>query len=123
MAHRTIKYLLILPFALMLAASGCYYDAENELYGTNSCDSTTGTYSTEVKPLMDNFCVSCHSTAVKNGGIALDSHAEVSANATKVLATLDHQAGVSQMPKGSPKLDECEIKKVRIWIEKGKQNN
>jgi mono/diheme cytochrome c family protein len=108
----------------LILFSGCYYDTENELYFDSiACDSVAGTYLSEVKPIIDRNCISCHNSASPSAGIVLDNHTGLSANATRALASMNHEAGVSQMPKGSPKLSDCDIKKVRVWIDKGKPNN
>ncbi len=93
---------------------GCYYDVEEELYGTNLCDSAAVTYSLSVKPILDANCNSCHSTASAQGGVILDNHASVKgvAESGKLIGAINHEASYSPMPKGGSKLSDCNISTI-----------
>jgi cytochrome c5 len=95
-----------------------------------NCD-TTGTISfvSQVKPIIDNYCVSCHNSSTTSGGVNLNGHAQVKAyaesirNGTPVLiGTIRQIAGFKAMPP-STKLDECSIRKIERWIDQGRLNN
>ena len=122
MARSMIKYLLII---LVLVVQGCYYDAENDLYpfSNTNCDSVKGTYSTEVLPLMETKCKSCHTGASAGGGILIENYDQTKANAAKILTSINHSTGVSAMPKGEPIMPICEIKKIQKWVDNGTPNN
>lgn len=116
------KYFIIIGLSLLL--NSCYYDAENLLYsGGNNCDSIKGLYSTEVKPLIDKKCISCHNTSNQSGNINLDNYNGVKNNSGKIFGSISHSSGNSPMPKGEPKMSDCEIKKVQLWISNGSLNN
>ncbi len=127
MEHQMIKNLII-AFCFTLLISSCYYDKESDLYPsttTTNCDSIKGQFALEVKPLIDNQCKSCHNGNLTQGGINLDGYDNVK-NATlngKVLETIRHDNGVSPMPQGTPKLSDCDIKKVTLWKTAGAPNN
>lgn len=108
---------------LIVIAQGCYYDAENYLYPSNSaCDSVKGVFSTEVKPLMDVSCKSCHSTAAaatSGGSIILETYDQIKANNAKIISTIN----AATMPKGGAKLPVCEIRKIQKWFDNGMPNN
>lgn len=102
----------------------CYYDAENLMYSDGSnCDSIKGIYSTEVKPLIDKKCISCHNTSNQSGNVNLDTYTGVKNNSGKIFGSISHTGGNSPMPKGEPKMSDCEIKKVQLWISNGSPNN
>lgn len=121
------KYLLFAGLMTAGAAS-CYYDSEEGLYPTlsQSCDTTNVTYSGSVVPILSNNCLSCHSTAMApsaGGNIALDTYANVSANAASISSAINQTGGLSPMPKNGTKLKACLITTFDIWVRKGKLNN
>lgn len=67
--------------------------------------------------------VGCHDNASASAGYVLDNHAQIAAGSTNILKALKHEAGVSPMPQGSPKLADSLIQKFECWIEQGKPNN
>jgi cytochrome c5 len=95
-----------------------------------NCD-TTGTigFSAKVKPIIDNYCVSCHNSTVTSGGVNLNGYSQVKVyaesmrNGTSVLiGTIRQISGFKAMPP-STKLDECSIRKIELWINQGTINN
>jgi uncharacterized membrane protein len=95
-----------------------------------NCD-TTGTigFSAQVKPIIDNYCVSCHNSSVTNGGVNLNGYSQVKSYAESIrndmpilVGAIRQMAGFKAMPP-STKLDECSIRKVELWIAQGKMNN
>lgn len=126
MEHKIIKVLV--ATVLLISFNACYYDIEEELYPKaqrNNCDSTIGSYSLEVEPLISNQCRSCHNDGFASGGVNLNDYEEVK-NATlngRVLQSIQHASGTSPMPQGSPKLDDCSIKAVELWKNQGAPNN
>lgn len=109
----------------MLALQGCYYDVESELYPNTGCDTTHITFQTSIKPILNRNCTSCHTGAGSSGGVDLASHAGASVVAQngKLLAAVSHGPGASPMPQGAPKLPDCDIAKIRKWVEEGAKNN
>lgn len=101
--------------------NGCYYDAENELYPAANC-SVIGSYSSEVLPLINSKCISCHSNTSPSGGIDLSTYDKVKNQSALILQTIKH-TGNSNMPKGEPQLPKCDIQKFSKWIEIGMPNN
>ena len=89
------------------------------------CDTTGVTYSTFVAPLLSTYCVGCHSGAAPSGNIALNSYAGVRTQALngKLVGAISWANGYQPMPKGSNKLSECKINKIKAWIHDGAQNN
>jgi mono/diheme cytochrome c family protein len=120
-------------FTLLTGAallSGCYYDKAEEVYPqlllNNSCD-TAGTisYSTHITVVLQNHCLSCHSTASPSGNVTLDTYAGVQAVAAsgQFLGSVEHQAGFSQMPSNNPQLQPCQLTQIRKWVQAGAPNN
>lgn len=99
--------------------------AKNTTGCNTSCDSTAFAFAANVKPIMNTYCVGCHSTSNPLGGIDLSTHAGVKASAStgKLLGSITWAAGFSKMPQGGNKLSDCQIAVVRKWINAGTPNN
>jgi hypothetical protein len=120
----------ILGLLVILAVSTCYYDSEEYLFPQtgNQCDTVNVTYAGSVVPIMQNHCLSCHSNAVAasfGGNIKLEVYADVKIQADnhKLLGAVAHENGYSPMPNGAPKLEDCKISTIRIWVNAGAPNN
>jgi len=120
---------IILPLVLFIL-SGCYYDSEEALYGTPNtvCDVTVTKFSTEIKPILQSNCLTCHSNASatgNGGGIRLQDYADVKiqVNNGKLVGSIEHRAGFSAMPKGGGKISDCNILIIKTWITKGTLND
>lgn len=125
--NKQILSIITIAFSTFLMQS-CYYDKADLVYpSTNAnCDTTTVTYSATIAPLMNASCNSCHGgTAVAGAGIVLDTYAGVKTYAAngKLLNSILQNGTASAMPKGSSKLPDCSINKVRAWINRGMLNN
>ena len=112
---------------VILASSGCYYDNEQDLYDANkACDTATVTYSGVVSTIIGNNCLNSHSgTASSGGGFNLEGHTNLKkyADNGQLMGTITHGSSYSPMPKGQPKLSNCNIAKVQAWVSAGAPNN
>lgn len=108
----------------------CYYDKKELLYpqvGTE-CDTTNVTYNPKITNILSGNCYSCHGNGVAaslGGGIKLQNYADVKEKVSRIYGAITHQSGYLEMPRpiGSPMLDSCSIKLIRIWIAAGAPNN
>ncbi len=90
-------------------------------------------FQTEVRPIIESACVSCHSEANPEGGLRLDSitaaatggdngpaivprDPEKSSFLNRIVLPADHELA---MPPGGPALDTSQIAVLRKWIEEG----
>lgn len=115
----------ILATVVALLFSGCYYDVEEELYpSSGTCDTTAITYAATIAPIMNQYCVSCHSGSAPSGSIDLSSYANVKASADdgSLYGSMSHDPNWSEMPKGGNKVDDCTLLKLQIWINNGTPN-
>jgi Planctomycete cytochrome C len=92
---------------------------------TLTCDTTNVTYSGYVAPILSAYCVGCHSGGAPSGNILLNSHAGVQVIALngRLLGAISWANGYQQMPKGSAKLSDCKINKIKAWINDGTPDN
>ncbi len=125
--NKISKTILILIIA---STTGCYYDNEEKLYTevSTSCDLSNVTFNSNVKPILQASCFSCHSNsnaASSGAGIKLENHADVQnlAKNGNLMGVVKHSNGYSAMPKGGGKLTDCEISQLQKWIDNGTLNN
>lgn len=120
-----------LLFAVFLAAgTGCTFENEEEYYADLQCDTATVTYSASVRPILQNACYACHASATANtagAGINLEGYPALKAivvdNTGLLVGSIRHLVGFSPMPKSAPKLSECDIRKIELWIIQGALDN
>ncbi len=116
--------------AFLVAGSGCTFENEEEFYADLQCDTVTVTYSASVSPIIQNACYACHSSATANtagAGINLEGYSALKAlvvdNTGLLVGSIRHLVGFSPMPKSAPKLSECDIRKIELWIIQGALDN
>lgn len=107
--------LLILIFSI----SSCLTNVdEEEVIDDGVVDPcATITFAINVKPIIDNNCIQCHST---NGGQSpnLETYNAVSANAARVKSEVVSK----DMPLGGSLTNE-EIQAISCWVDAGALNN
>lgn len=121
---RIILASISLVFISLLAFS-CYYDSEEALYPSlnNGCDTSNVTFSATITPLINNYCISCHSGSSPSGGVLLNSYTAVkNVASTGMLMNAVKGNGVPLMPP-SGSLSDCKINQLSIWIRNGMANN
>ncbi len=131
MLPKKINYLLIAPLmvAILIATNSCYYDNEEYLYadpaGPGSCDTTNVTYSGTVAPIMATYCNGCHNASSPSDGIIVDNYNDliITVGNGSFWGSINHEAGFSPMPRNQPKLSDCNLLKIRKWLDDGAVNN
>ncbi len=105
--------------------SGCYYDNEEELYGTQPCETDHMSYQLDIVPIIETSCFPCHRNDVADGSVRLGNHSElmVWVNNGSLLGAIKHESGFSPMPKIGHKLSDCTIAKIESWIADGAPEN
>ena len=68
-----------------------------------------------VKPILDTYCVSCHSTRGATAGVALDTYENAAANAERGNALM--QSG--EMPPSGPAPSAEEKQLFETWVNTG----
>ena len=124
---KKIIFLVVLSAA---AISGCYKDNVDELYPGaglfTPCDTTsTMSYSTHIKPIMENYCYSCHSGNNPSSGFNIDTHAALQHYAltnNELIGRLENLGTWNQMPQNFS-LDPCQLRQFELWVAAGAPNN
>jgi hypothetical protein len=120
---------IVLISSLFVLVISCSKSSEDKLNGNtgSTCDTVNMKYTTDVVPILQANCYSCHGegNTAGSGGISLDSYDNLKQYADNgILAgNITHAAGYVAMPYGLPKLPDCEINTILDWINRGSQNN
>lgn len=99
--------------------------AKNGINCASVCDSAKFTFAAVISPMMNKYCVGCHSSGNPSGNVDLSTYVGVKNSITQnqgLLMSLN-QNGYYPMPKGGNKLSACEINQVKNWINAGAPNN
>lgn len=94
---------------------------------SDTCSTVNVTYANTISGIINTGgCLSCHSNTSPIAPFMLETYAQVKVkaaeqrNGTSVLyGALAHQSGFSPMPQGLPKLSDCNLAKVKAWIDAG----
>ena len=91
----------VIGLFFLLGIGGCYYDVEEDLYGTTECSTDDMSYQTDIFPIINNNCLVCHSAASNFGGITLESYDFLKSyvNNGQLIGVINHESGFSPMPK------------------------
>jgi hypothetical protein len=121
MKQNIIKNLKSYLYLFFLSAimPGCYYDSVEALYPQigSTCDTTNVTYTSVIEPMINDHCIQCHSGTYAP---TLVTYNDLSSNATVVYGAISYSSGYTPMPQGAPKLNDCLINQMDIWINTGK---
>jgi len=115
---------------ILVGFASCSKQSEDVLAqksGTAGCDTTSVRYSVDVVQILQANCYECHGAGSNagSGGIILEgySHLQTWAGNGYLLGTITHASGYVAMPYLRPQLPDCEISKIRAWIDQGAKNN
>jgi predicted CXXCH cytochrome family protein len=117
--------ILILVILGLLSGASCYYDRLDEIHpmsgSVNTCDtSIADTYNGAVNPIMQENCVSCHSSSNSSGNVALDNYTGVQTVASNgsLMGCINHTGGHNAMPPLTT-IQSCEANRLQQWIKAG----
>ena len=125
-----IIFIVFLAFIL-----SCVHDPEETLLppgggtepplDTITCDSTNVTYPGTVYPILNAYCISCHSGTPPAGNLDFTNYDDVAlvADNGALSGSINFSEGYSQMPKDGNKLSACEIALIDKWINDTTFNN
>jgi hypothetical protein len=122
-----MRLLKLISFLLLISVlQSCYYDNEEDLYPESTeCDTSGVTYTNTIAPLLEANCNSCHNSVSPNAGVITDNYTDlkVIADNGQLWGAVNHESGYSPMPKNQPKLPDCELSKIRKWLDDGAPDN
>ncbi|MEN8927462.1 MAG: hypothetical protein ABF242_05005 [Flavobacteriales bacterium] len=84
-------------------------------------------FATDVQPIFQANCGTgnvCHGTINAERGYIFETHAGAeAASSAKIIGSINHQSGFSNMPRTGPKLSQDKIDIIEAWINGGKLND
>ncbi len=122
---KVFNYLMILGL-LSLGMTSCYYDNEVELYPQPiECDTANVTYSATIAPIMSSNCNGCHGGSAPQGNVITDTYEglKIIADDGRLWGAVNHKPGYLPMPNDRPKLNDCDLTKIGIWLDNGALND
>jgi hypothetical protein len=119
------RLILFIVICFFMNLTGCMTKNEAELY---PCDTSNISYAKHVMPIIQTNCYRCHdaNNAVLFGnGNYLDDYASLKAKIRNglVIGNIEHAPGFLAMPKGTAKLRDCDIAKIKAWVNQDTLNN
>lgn len=121
------KTLLIVSAGIVvLSWLSCQYKKEVTAYPPVTCDTSAIKYSNDIVPILQANCYVCHSDAnapTLGGGNKLEGYNNIKPYAQFGLIPDVLTRANNPMPKGMPKLSDCNIAKIRTWVRNGYPNN
>ncbi len=96
-----------------------------EMNSGSTCDTTEVSFSAFIVPLIQENCIECHSGDEPRGGVHLNSHEGVKkvADEGRLYGAVAWLGGYEAMPQGRAKLPDCDISKIKVWIDAGTPND
>ncbi len=118
-------FLFFVFIALFFSPLACYYDNEEDLYGTDvtDCDTAGMRFSVEVRATFEAKCATCHVPgSTQYSGIPLGTHAQMEnmAKNGKLVGRINNVA--NPMPP-SGLMSACERARIEAWVRAGAPNN
>jgi hypothetical protein len=114
---------------IIFVTSSCRYHNKEDLFPIpiSTCDTTQVTYSGTIIPILNDNCYRCHGTTTNtgSGGIILQDYNVLKGFAAdgKFYGDAAHLPGYIPMPYDGGKLSDCDLQKVKKWVDNGYPNN
>jgi mono/diheme cytochrome c family protein len=123
------RFILCVMAVIILTFTACKKENEENLVnqqgGPAVCDTSDMKYAANVLPILQSNCYSCHGNGSTEGGISLDGYSNVKqkVDANLLINVITHAPGYPAMPNGLPKLSDCDINKIKAWVNLGALDN
>ena len=122
-----MKELLIL-FCSVSLFSSCYYDNEEYLYGIQNCETLSMSFESDIIPIINEHCTSCHGGETPSAGLSLMTYNELVVSATDdTNAGIINRVGRAEGETGAMptnySLSQCQIEYIKAWVAQGALNN
>jgi hypothetical protein len=127
MTKKIIHFMAGMVAMLIFFLNACTRQNEQSLMGgmVTGCDTANMSYSTDISPILENNCISCHNMVQSNDGVILTDYNDVltQVNNGNLVNVIEHTQGYPQMPYGLPQLPTCTINEIVAWVNRGAPNN
>ena len=103
----------------LLFLQSCVTKNKQDILGSSACDTSNITFSNTIQPMALKYCTSCHGGASPSSNISLEGYDNINYYATDCYNSMLS----GSMPQSAPRVDDCTIRKFKMWIDAGKPNN
>jgi hypothetical protein len=112
-------------YLFIILCSGCTYDNVQTKYTRSECDLLNVTWSVDIEPLVNQFCVGCHQGSSPAAGLLLDRYEVVKSSVLQGGFSIRINKPITDPLKMPPNatLDSCAIDKLNMWIANGAPEN
>jgi len=124
---RKFGFLLVLLLSGTLIIMSC---GDDDPEPPTTCETTNLTYENFAQDFLVTNCGTmgvCHVDAMKDniivGSFVTYVDAKVVVDRGNIKKAINHEDGISNMPKGELKLDDCSIDMLSAWIDAGAPEN
>jgi hypothetical protein len=90
----------------------------------DDCDTMRLGYQMHIAPIIQNHCLGCHNSSSASGQVVLEhfSQVQLAVMGRHLWTVVDYPGGTGRMPPTGP-LSDCDLTKIRLWIEAGMPEN
>ena len=128
---KRIFFLSAAVLTVIILFNGCFYDKSQQQYPAGTCDTVNVSYNIDIMAILDASCQGCHKGASATSGINLYDYTVIKSLALdgkytfgSLLSSVSHEGGnPNPMPQGANKLPQCDINKIRAWVNMGAPAN
>lgn len=115
-------YSLLLTVVVL---SSCEYNTEDEVFAGIECKTEEMSYLADIKPVIENNCLTCHSADILDGGVNLEDYNNLKfwVDNGRVQGAISHLPTFIPMPPAGEELSPCNKAKILSWIDEGALNN
>jgi hypothetical protein len=117
---------VLMTVIIMAAIQSCRYDNAEELYPVCN-DTATVTYNGTIVPILQANCYRCHGIGSSSGSgdIILQDYNVLKTFAAdgRFYGNAAHLPGYIPMPYDGGKLSDCDLSKIKKWVDSGYPNN
>lgn len=113
---------LTILFLVSISQTSCYYDNEAELYGVGNCDTTAVSYNTDIKPIIDANCISCHAPGGEQESSPILNYEDLK-KYTGNRDLVNRTNGTNSLMPPSGKMNSCNVALIEAWVNQGALNN
>jgi len=87
---------------------------------SDGCDTTNVSFAGQIWPMMESYCVGCHTASAPGGGIIIAGHTDMVSLAENgsLMGSIRWESGYAKMPTNQ-QLSECSISLLQKWIDEG----
>lgn len=126
--------LMVLAVMLLMTASACWRPASQPPPPKDVPLIANPSFSRDIQPILNEFCVKCHSVNDAHGGLRLDTYADImrGGNSGRIvlpetpensLLLLAIQQKIVPMPYHGEQLTLNRITSIASWLKAGAPNN